>query len=259
MDQLGSEFLLSELLKWAKAEGLVLNGIQPASIRGCGTGIVACRKLKAQEAVLIVPTRAIRSITTVPRKILQQIPPDTPLHGILAAKLALNDSTPARILLEKQQAKYQREWGAISQVIPSISEAHFLHYWHIVNTRTFLYEVPETERYSWEDRLALVSVADMFNHADDGCKVSYMPEHYVITTDRAYELGEELFISYGDHSNDCLLAEYGFLLANNRWDVISIDDAVLPRLDEPAKEALRQRDLLGTYTLHVEKGPCSIV
>jgi hypothetical protein len=46
MDQLGSEFLLSELLKWAKAEGLVLNGIQPASIRGCGTGIVACRKLK---------------------------------------------------------------------------------------------------------------------------------------------------------------------------------------------------------------------
>jgi hypothetical protein len=119
--------------------------------------------------------------------------------------------------------------------------------------------VPETECYSWEDRLALVSVADMFNHADDGCKVSYMPEHYVITTDRAYELGEELFISYGDHSNDCLLAEYDFLLANNRWDVISIDDAVLPRLDEPAKEALRQRDLLGTYTLHVEKGPCSIV
>ena len=100
--------------------------------------------------------------------------------------------------------------------------------------------MPETQCYSWEDRLALVPVADMFNYADDdACKVSYMPEHYVVTTNRAFDLGEELCISYGDHSNDCLLAEYGFLLAKNRWDVISIDDAVLPRLDEPAREALR--------------------
>lgn len=35
----------SELLEWAKAEGFQLNGIQPASISGCGTGIIASRKL----------------------------------------------------------------------------------------------------------------------------------------------------------------------------------------------------------------------
>ncbi|KAK7967601.1 uncharacterized protein PG986_001878 [Apiospora aurea] len=278
---------LGELLNWAKVEGLVLNGIQPASIKGCGTGVVACRQLE------VMPIRAIRSITTTPLSILRQIPSDTPLHGILAAELALEDSstptpwrnslptmadiipplpfmwceelqmllpTPARLLLEKQQAKYHREWSVISRAIPSINEERFLYYWHIVNTRAFLYQVRETERYRWEDRLALVPVADMFNHADDdGCRVSYMPEHYAVTTDRAYERGEELFISYGDHSNDFLLAEYGFLLAHNHWDVVSIDDAIMVRLDEPAKEALRQKDLLGTYTLHVEKGPCSRV
>ncbi|TLD05870.1 uncharacterized protein PgNI_09058 [Pyricularia grisea] len=279
----------SELLKWASSEGLVLNGIQPTWISGCGKGIVACRKLKAEEAILIVPIQAIRSITTVSREILKQLPPSLPLHGILATELALTDITPtpwqkslptmaditaaipfmwrkelqnllptsARILLENQQTKYKHEWNTVSQAIPSISEERFQYYWHIVNTRTFLYEVSETECYSWEDRLALVPLADMFNHADEGCRVSYMPEHYVITTDRAYEAGEELFISYGDHSNDCLLTEYGFLLPNNRCDVICIDEIVLPRLDESAKELLHQRDLLGTYRLHLEKGPCS--
>ncbi|ELQ34010.1 hypothetical protein M0657_010049 [Pyricularia oryzae] len=282
----------SELLGWASAEGLILNGIQPAWINGCGKGIVACRELKAEEAILIAPIQAIRSITTVSRDLIKRLPPSLPLHGILAAELALTDtSTPspwqkslpamaditatlpfmwpkelqkllptsARVFLENQQTKYNHEWNTVSQAMPSISEERFQYYWHIVNTRTFLYEVSETECYSWEDRLALVPLADIFNHADEGCRVSYMPEHYVITTDRAYEAGEELFISYGDHSNDCLLTEYGFLLPKNRWDIICIDEVVLPRLDESAKELLRQRDLLGDYTLHAEKGPCSRV
>lgn len=42
----------SELLKWASSEGLVLNGIQPTWISGCGKGIVACRKLKVCESLL---------------------------------------------------------------------------------------------------------------------------------------------------------------------------------------------------------------
>ncbi|KAK7991519.1 hypothetical protein PG988_000313 [Apiospora saccharicola] len=176
-----------------------------------------------------------------------------PLHGLLAAELALDHTntlaawrhalptmaditatiphmwreelqnllpSPVRSLLEKQQAKYRREWKMISQAIPSVREEEFRYYWFIINTRTFLYDMPETQRYNWEDRLAIVPVADMFNHAEN----------------RAYEVGEEVFVSYGDHSNDFLLAEYGFLMTNNCWDVISIDDIVIPRLDEAGKE-----------------------
>lgn len=43
----------SELLGWASAEGLILNGIQPAWINGCGKGIVACRELKVCESLLL--------------------------------------------------------------------------------------------------------------------------------------------------------------------------------------------------------------
>ncbi|KAK8000507.1 SET domain-containing protein [Apiospora arundinis] len=277
----------SELLKWAKAEGFQLNGIRPTSTSGCGTGIIASRKLK--EPVLIVPIRAIRSVKTITPELFQQTPPAMPLHGLLAAELALDNTNtlaawrhalptmaditvtmphmwreelqnllppPARNLLEKQQAKYRREWKMISQAIPSVREEEFRYYWFIINTRTFLHDVPETQHYNWEDRLALVPVADMFNHAESGCNVSYTPEHYTVTTDRAYEVGEEVFISYGDHSNDFLLAEYGFLMVNNCWDMISIDDIVIPRLDEAGKEELGRRDLLGKYMIHAEKGPC---
>lgn len=244
---------------------------------------------KAHESVLRVPIRAIRSATTITQELLRQTPSAMPLHGLLAAELALDDTdtlaawrhalptmadmtatipqmwreelqnllpSPARSLLEKQQAKYQREWNMISQAIPSLREEEFRYYWFVINTRTFLHDVPETQRYNWEDRLALVPVADMFNHAESGCTVSYTPEHYTVTTDRAYEASEEVFVSYGDHSNDFLLAEYGFLMANNCWDVISIDDIVIPKLDEASREELCRRDLLGKYMIHVEKGPC---
>ncbi|KAL6699006.1 hypothetical protein J3F84DRAFT_364610 [Trichoderma pleuroticola] len=110
----------------------------------------------------------------------------------------------------------------------------------IVNTRSFYNETPETLKYHWEDGLALIPVADLFNHSDDGCKVNFSSHVYQIVADRAYNKGEELFISYSSHSNDYNLLEYGFILDENPSDDVYIDDVVFPKLSKSHKEELKK-------------------
>jgi hypothetical protein len=237
----------------------------------------------------MVPLQVLHSLDTVPQSISQKLPSDMSIHSLLALDMVLNKTvelTPwnavmpdwasfetgvpfawpeplqellpsaARTLLKGQQAKLRRDWSIVTAAFPSLDYDKFLHAWFLVNSRTFLYETPKTEEYPWDDRLALLPIADLFNHAETGCRMSQWPERYAITTDRNYRAGEELYLSYGDHSNDFLLAEYGFFLDKNRWDEVCIDDPLLARLNEKQKAELRQRDLLGNYTVRAETGAC---
>jgi len=101
-----------------------------------------------------------------------------------------------------------------------------------------------------DDRMALNPFADLFNHTDaDGCGVAFGPEGYTIIANRGIESGDEIYISYGSHSNDFLLTEYGFILPENRWDEISLDPYILPLLSENQKERLDDVGFLGKYVL----------
>ncbi|KAK6116312.1 hypothetical protein DH2020_049939 [Rehmannia glutinosa] len=67
---------------------------------------------------------------------------------------------------------------------------------------------------SMDGRVALVPWADMLNH---NCEVETFLDYdkssqgVVFTTDRAYQPGEQVFISYGKKSNGELLLSYGFV------------------------------------------------
>lgn len=104
--------------------------------------------------------------------------------------------------------------------------------------------------------MALLPVADLFNHADVGCESTFSIQSYTFTADRAYRTGEELHISYGAHSNDFLLTEYGFLLTKNRWDAVCLDDVVLPSLHKEQKDILERSGYLGEYMLDPEATVC---
>ena len=72
----------------------------------------------------------------------------------------------------------------------------------IINTRTFYYVTAQMEAYPPDDRLALLPVADLFNHAAGGCQVSFTPDGcFSVCADRVYRAGEEVYVSYGEHSN----------------------------------------------------------
>lgn len=168
-------------------------------------------------------------------------------------------------LLAKQSTKFDKDWDTVSAAFPiegkgkgkgggvskECTRDEYMHAWLLVNTRTFYFVTPKTEKLPKEDHMALQPVADLFNHTDrDGCHVAFdHTDSFTFRTTRAYEKGDEVHISYGSHSNDFLLVEYGFVLGQNHWDEVRLDEVVLPALTRSQKEELEDVGFLSNYVL----------
>lgn len=136
----------------------------------------------------------------------------------------------------------------------------------MVNTRCFYWDHSrqatntrsrkrrKTKRLPSEDCMALCPFADFFNHSSDGLRFASDRLGCHVTCDRDYPADEELFICYGKHSNDFLLAEYGFVLPNNRWDFVSLDAHIMPLLGAAQRDVLDEYNLLGDYTVSLLDG-----
>lgn len=295
-------------LPWVEGKGVKLKGVEPRVLPGRGIGVVATRDVRvsirnelsicketndltrdqANEAILTVPTRALRTIDTVPKRI-SEVLQGVSVHGILAAEIALDDSEDygiwktvlptredleggmpmmwpsqlqsllpqrARDILNNQTTTFRRECDIVLRSFPKLTRHDYLYSWVLINTRTFYNSMPRMQTYAKADRLVCMPAADLFNHADQGCQLSYSAAGYNIITDRIYKAGEEVFLSYGSHSNDFLLAEYGFILDTNRWDEVYLDDVILPRLSKTQRSDLETIGFLGRYTLDEQTLGC---
>lgn len=229
-----------------------------------------------------VPRQALQTVDTIPR-LITKATKDGPVHGKLALSQCL-DKTPStnpwravlptmldfyetmpflwdhslqdllppasKKLLMNQQRKYGFDWAIASEAFPALNEEEYRYNWLIVNTRTFYWVAPGAKRPSVrDDCMALAPFADYFNHADTGCKVNFGEEGITVTADRVYEEGDEVYISYGPHSNDFLLAEYGFILNENKWDELQLDQVILPELSAKQQKLLEEEGFLGNYVL----------
>jgi hypothetical protein len=90
---------------------------------------------------------------------------------------------------------------------------------------------------------------DYFNHSSSGCDPLASPSGYSVTADRAYAAGEEVYVSYGPHTNDFLLVEYGFILEANANDAVGLDHLIVPRLSSEQVDVLKEDSFYGKYTL----------
>jgi hypothetical protein len=233
------------------------------------------------DTILEVPTSSLRSINTVPIHFRSKLPKDISVHGLLAADLALDGTDkysawntvcpspedfasmpllwpaslqsqlpgPAKKLLSKQQAKFARDWASVSAAFPELKEDAYTHGWLLANTRTFYFLNAALRRRKKEDRMVLQPVADLFNHTDAGCDVNFDTKSFTVRADRAYKAGEEVRICYGRHGGDFLMVEYGFVMDENQWDEVGLDEVVLPRLNPKLREMLDDRGFLGGYVL----------
>ncbi|KAI0883815.1 SET domain-containing protein [Annulohypoxylon maeteangense] len=271
-----------ELLDWAISHGVKLSGIEPKCIPGRGIGLLATRAIEAGEIILEVPTKCLRSVDTVRKSITRHLPKAISIHGLLAADLALDASSKyaawnavcpkvedfltmpifwaeelrallpraARDILTKQEAKLAKDWAAVSAAFrDKLDEEKYMYAWMLVNTRTFYYVNANLKKRGRDDHMCLQPVADLFNHGDEGCNVAFDDEGFEVKTLRPYEKGEEIKICYGRHSGDFLLAEYGFVMDDNGWDEVLLDDVILPRLSARQKERLEEVGFLGKYVL----------
>ncbi|UNI15674.1 hypothetical protein JDV02_002185 [Purpureocillium takamizusanense] len=273
---------IDSLLRRADEDGVKVFGVTPTVLPGRGIGMVATRDLDKGDVIMNIPVQAIRSLHTVPEDISRRLSRDMSIHGLLAAELALRRGAAAdwasiapqwtdfeatmpmlwpeelqsvlpaeaKSLLTKQCSRFEIDWKMFSDGFPDQLRRDYLYAWLLVNTRTFYFETPSMVAFPWHDRLALLPVADLFNHADTGCSVSFSTEAYDITADRPYCAGDEILTSYGEHSNDFLLAEYGFVLRENQHDKLCLDDVILPRLTPGQKSELKGHGYLGDFMLH---------
>lgn len=179
----------------------------------------------------------------------------------------LQESLPraAELLLANQHTKLDKDWADLSPYLNSISKDLFTYTWLIVNTRTFYWDYPDLPnahprlpkrktKLTADDCYAMCPFMDYFNHSDVGCDPRADSKGYSVTTDRAYKAGEEVFVSYGAHTNDFLLAEYGFILDSNLRDAIPLDHIIVPLLDREQAQALKEDGFYGNYTLFAKGG-----
>ncbi|RYR15234.1 hypothetical protein Ahy_B04g071958 [Arachis hypogaea] len=103
---------------------------------------------------------------------------------------------------------------------------------------------------SMDGRVALVPWADMLNHScevDTFLDYDNLSKGIVFTTDRPYQPGEQVFISYGKKSNGELLLSYGFVPREGANPCDSVELSVsLKKSDKSYKEKL---ELLKKYGL----------
>jgi hypothetical protein len=95
---------------------------------------------------------------------------------------------------------------------------------------------------------------DYFNHSSYGCDPQNDAKGYSVTADRDYAAGEEVYVSYGAHTNDFLLVEYGFILETSSHDAVALDHLIVPHLAPEQVASLKEDGFYGEYTLSPGKG-----
>lgn len=164
------------------------------------------------------------------------------------------------------------------RIVRSISLETFLWAWLCVNSRCVFLPLGLADH---ADNFTLAPMLDMANHTPDAaleCKVRYADdgglELCAPIAPPAIKQGDECFITYGPHSNESLLSEYGFVLpaqldfvhnneaeSKRRWRGsryvdVSMDREVESFLsaqgpDGEAKiELLQNRGYWGEFTIH---------
>ncbi|KAL8645578.1 MAG: hypothetical protein Q9226_007239 [Calogaya cf. arnoldii] len=173
-------------------------------------------------------------------------------HASTTALDELFEANPNLNLLRKQRKKLKADWKKVGEALPNISFERYVHFWFLVSTRTFYFEMPNVKTHPpRNDRIVMCPFMDLFNHNDTGCNVHYADTGYTVTTDKTYDAGDEVYVSYGQHSNDFLLVEYGFVLDSNRWDSTPIDHCLMTHLvNTSVEEQLQQAGYLGGYFLN---------
>jgi len=73
--------------------------------------------------------------------------------------------------------------------------------------------------------MTLCPFIDYFNHSPSSraCSVALTPRGYTVTTTTDITEGEEVFVTYGSHSGDFCLIEYGFVPEGNERDYVQVD------------------------------------
>lgn len=149
----------------------------------------------------------------------------------------LADKLPVstKAYLNKQQKVYEKHLQLAENFVKSherissilgttLNREDFLWSWLVVNSRCIYQSLSPTS--TRDDNYACSPLVDMINHVPSSishCKLSYDIKGLSVISQSPYKSGKEVSISYGAHSNEALICEYGFTIPSNSDNTLIID------------------------------------
>ncbi|CUM63195.1 uncharacterized protein PRCAT00000764001 [Priceomyces carsonii] len=129
----------------------------------------------------------------------------------------------------------------------------FLWAWLCINSRCLYMKINESNKA--DDSFTMVPYVDFLNHScDDHCTLKVDGSGFQVFTGSGYSPNEQLFLSYGPHSNEFLLCEYGFILSENKWNFLDISGYIISRFTPNQIEFLKEVGYYDEYTLNLASG-----
>ena len=101
-----------------------------------------------------------------------------------------------------------------------------------------LYDVVLSSRLKW---YAMCPIIDSLNHSGrvkSNIEYEYFKDTFVVSTESAYASGDQVFISYGEKTNEQLVQYYGFLLEDNPHDTCILEAEIGGRTVQLAVTAM---------------------
>lgn len=164
--------------------------------------------------------------------------------------LPASTTNHANKMYDKFEADFDKVTELLSKFGVSIPIESFLLKWMCVNSRCLYMEIPESK--SIEGNFTMAPYVDFINHSStDQCVLKIDRTGFYVKTpvNKKYETDGELYLSYGPHSNEFLLCEYGFMLPENQWNDIDISKEVINLLTVEQIEFLKENNYFNDYTI----------
>ncbi|KAH7208454.1 uncharacterized protein BKA55DRAFT_546880 [Fusarium redolens] len=254
---------LQDLVNWAMAEGFILTKVKPYMTNNNKTGFVATGNIKKGDVVLKVPCKSAYTSSDISAEIKDEYP-GCEAQSYYALEIAKSirkkeknawcflDQVPDELLrdsvltwpdnvikaLPRQtndlaadvKAMYTGDWTKtkLSQKKKNIDikEEEFKKAWIVAQTRMLMCRGINEEVIQ-----VMLPLAEMFNHASDGCHMELSEDYYEFRATRNYNTGDEVCWNYNEqYTNDDLLSCYGFIEKNNKKNYFVLDDFILPKL-----------------------------
>ncbi len=161
--------------------------------------------------------------------------------------------------VEKQKKSFLKDYNRVCEFTDSLDECmkvdseSFLWGWLVCNTRCIYLNLPDFLNQDSKEKFTLVPYVDFLNHTlEEHCTISVNRKFFSVSTAKSkYGPNEQLYFSYGPHTDDRLLCDYGFMLplGENAWNDLDITDFVLKLLKPQQIEFLKSINYFGDYTI----------
>ncbi|QBM87711.1 SET domain-containing protein [Metschnikowia aff. pulcherrima] len=153
---------------------------------------------------------------------------------------------------ESVLVRFEKDMHVVSLLLQDtafFSTKTFLWAWMCINSRCLYMEVPQAKDAA--DNFTMAPYVDFLNHlSEDQCGIKIDALGFQVFTSTSYKPGDELYFSYGPHSNEFLLCEYGFTLGQNKWNYVDITQYLTLLFSAKQTQFLQKKGYYGDYTVN---------